>query len=129
MIISLLVSVSTVSAAEIQDFLPEINSAWSTATQSFDTTLSPCLDGLVLNFRAAGCKMIATNEGALGSGSVGLICVSPTVENGWSLNEHVIFHTPNFEIAEFKGWNMFCVDANISMYVSSAPKFGKTKAK
>jgi len=113
-------------ASDINEFMELLPAAWSTATVSYSTALSPCLDGLVVNFKAAGCQLIADNPEVLGKGSVGLICVAPTVETAYSLNEHVIFATLTHSVKNFPGWDAFCVDPNITMYI---PEKLKLKAK
>lgn len=122
MIALLLVNIA--SAASIEDFTALMTSAWRTAPADYSTTFSPCLDGLVVNFRVAGCKVIAQDPDKLGEGSMGLVCTAPTKLNGWSTNEHVIFYTRTHDVTDFPGWDVFCVDPNITMYIPE-PKRAK----
>lgn len=120
MIALLLASIA--SAASVEDFTELMVGAWRTAPSVYSTTFSPCLDGLVVNFRAAGCKVIAQDPEKLGEGSMGLVCTAPTKLNGWSQNEHVIFPTATHSVQDFPGWDVFCVDPNITMYIPERPK-------
>jgi hypothetical protein len=104
-------------AFDIDSFIKLLPAAWSTASVSYSTAFSPCLDGVVVNFKAAGCQLIADDPEVLGKGSVGLICVAPKVETAYSLNEHVIFTTATHDVKDFPGWDVFCVDPNITMYI------------
>jgi hypothetical protein len=101
MIALLLVNIA--SAANVEDFAELMVGAWRTAPSGYSTTFSPCLDGLIVNFKGAG-------------------CTAPTKLNGWSQNEHVIFTTASHSVQDFAGWDTFCVDPNITMYVPERPK-------
>ena len=72
---------------------------------------------MIINYKSSGCELIAQNPEVLGPGSIGLICVAPVIENGYSQNEHTIFHTMTHDVADFPGWDVFCVDPHISMYI------------
>ena len=114
-------------ASDINSFMELLPAAWSTASESYSTAFSPCLDGLVVNFRAAGCQLIADDPEVLGKGSVGLICVAPKVQTAYSLNEHVIFTTATHDVQDFHGWDVFCVDPNITMYIPEKLKLKPKK--
>ncbi len=101
----------------IQDFMDLLPNAWNSAPTSFSTAYSPCLDAIVVNYRAAGCNLIAQDPEKLGAGSVGLICVQPQVSNGYTQNEHVVFHTLVHDVQDFEGWDVFCVDPHITVYI------------
>ena len=109
-------------AITIDDFIVKMKESWRTAPSSFSTSYSPCLDALILNYRAAGCKVIAQDPEKLGDGSVGLVCTMPEVSNGWTTNEHVIFYTRTHEVTDFRGWDVFCVDPNVTMYIPEPNK-------
>jgi len=120
MIALLLVNIA--SAANVEHFTELMVGAWRTAPSGSSTTFSPCLDGLIVNFKGAGCKVIAQDPDKLGEGSMGLVCTAPTKLNGWSQNEHVIFTTASHSVQDFAGWDTFCVDPNITMYIPERPK-------
>ena len=111
-------------AAPIDDFVRMMTTSWSTAPDDFTTSYSPCLDALIVNFRSAGCKVIAQDPDRLGDDSMGLVCTAPRKLNGWTSNEHVIFYTKSHDVTDFKGWDVFCVDPNITMYI---PEKKRTK--
>lgn len=111
-------------AASINDFIRTMTTSWSTAPDDFTTSYSPCLDALIVNFRSAGCKVIAQDPDRLGEGSMGLVCTAPRKLNGWTSNEHVIFYTRSHDVTDFPGWDSFCVDPNITMYI---PERKRTK--
>jgi hypothetical protein len=119
--ITLLLQAGIAQAASVESFTELMRTSWATAPSSYSTTFSPCLDGLVVNFRTAGCKVIAEDPDKLGEGSVGLVCTAPTKLNGWTRNEHVIFSTATHSVQDFPGWDVFCVDPNITMYIPERP--------
>ena len=113
---------SAANAFTVKDFARYATNSWEFAQRDFVTAYSPCLDAVVVNFKSSGCQMIAQDPERLGPGSIGLVCVAPAVENGYSQNEHVIFYTMKHDVTEFRGWNVFCVDPHITMYVPDIAK-------
>jgi len=109
--------ITAAHALEVEDFVKTMTQAWATAPETYTTSYSPCLDALVVNFRASGCDVIAQDPDTLGPGSMGLVCVMPEKANGWSTNKHVIFYTRTHDTQDYKGWDVFCVDPNITMYI------------
>ena len=124
--IALLLS-STAQATDVNSFVRHASKAWATAPMHYYTAYSPCLDGLIVNFRSAGCSVSAEDPERLGKGSVGLVCTAPVVDNAYSRNEYVIFHTMTHDVASFPGWNIFCVDPNITMYLPDQSPDGPAK--
>ena len=123
----ILLLITSAHAFDINSFTKLIPPAWETAADDYVTALSPCLDGAIVNFRAVGCKLIAQDPEVLGKGSLGLVCVDPKVKNAYSLNEHVIFTTSTHNVTNFKGWDVFCVDPNITMYIPEKLRTAKTQ--
>lgn len=105
------------ASTTIGDLVKYMTASWPTAPEHFRTAYSPCLDGLIVNFRSSGCAVIAQDPERLGPDSMGLICTAPTVSNGYTKNEHVIFATAQHDMRDFKGWDICCVDPNITMYI------------
>ena len=108
-------------ASDINEFIDLMTASWRSAPTTFSTTYSPCLDGLVVNFRINGCKVIAQNPERLGEDTVGLVCVDPEIRNGWTTIEHVIIPTQSVNMQEFSGWDFLCADPNITMYIPEPP--------
>ena len=117
MIAILLVSISFSHATDIRDYTDLLPEAWKSAPTSFSTTYSPCLDGLIVNFRSNGCKSIAQSPRKIGKDSVGLMCMNPDVKNGWTTIEHAIVPTESSSMRDIPGWDFICVDPNITMYI------------
>jgi hypothetical protein len=117
LVLALLASTARADNVTIADFVDLLPAAWSTAPASYATAYSPCLDAIIINYRSSGCKMIAQDDRKLGPGSVGLICVAPEKYNGYAENEHVIFYTDKHTVQDFPGWDIFCVDPNITSYI------------
>ena len=115
--LTLLIASAHADPVTIADFLEVLPTSWATAPANFESAYSPCLDAIIVNYRASGCKMIAQDEKKLGAGSVGLICVAPERYYGYAENEHVIFYTGKHSVQDFPGWDVFCVDPNITVYI------------
>lgn len=118
---------SSAHAYNIKDFVRYMTKAWEFAPRDFVTAYSPCLDAVIVNYKSAGCELIAQDPEKLGPGSVGLVCVAPVIDSGYTRNEHVIFHTQTHEATEFAGWDIFCVDPHITMYIPEPVKSRTTK--
>lgn len=127
MITLILLMSSSAHAFDINDFIRYMAKSWEFSQRDFATTYSPCLDGLVVNFKSSGCEVIAQDPEALGKGSVGLVCTAPVLDNGYTRNKHVIFHTQDHDMRDFPGWDIFCVDPNITMYIPEPPSGRKAK--
>ena len=125
--LTLLALVFSAHAYDIGDFIRYMTNSWEFAQRDFNTSYSPCLDALIVNFKSSGCEVIAQDPERLGKGSVGLVCTSPVVENGYTRNEHVIFYTPKHDMQDFSGWDMFCVDPHITMYIPEPSKARRAK--
>lgn len=123
-----LLLIATASAKDtVNTFAKLIPAAWDSATEDYTTAYSPCLDGVIVNFRAAGCKTIAQDPDVMGKGSVGLVCVAPIKKNGYSLNEHAIIYTETNRVIEFPMWDVLCVDPNITVYIPENPKLANSQ--
>ncbi len=111
------------SGVTTSTFVKKAEATWPTTHKDFVTTRSPCLDALLLNFKAAGCRGYDLDRSTPIPDGVGFSCKDPKILNGWTLNEHVIAHTlPEMEV-EFKGWDVFCFDPNVIVFIMENPKF------
>jgi|LauGreDrversion4_2_1035121.scaffolds.fasta_scaffold02610_23 hypothetical protein len=114
-------------AYTVDDFAGYADRSLAQGTARFATTYSPCLDALVVNFSIAGCDSISRSVGVLGVGSIGLSCVGMDERgiNGWTLNEHAIFYTRTHTPTDIPGWDVFCFDPHITMYIPEGPRLAK----
>ena len=122
MILALINIALAADKVNTSSFVAKAEFAWETTHKDFSTTRSPCLDALLVNFKAAGCKGYDLSRVSAVPDGVAFSCRDPETLNGWTLNPHVVTHTKDDMNIDISGWDIFCFDPTTIVFIPENPR-------